>query len=60
MELSDKLAPWKKQYIRANHSKFITKELIKAVMLSLKLGNQFLKTKTRDSKMKYNKERIYV
>ena len=55
MEISDKFASLKKEYIRANHSKFVTKELSKAIMLRSKLRNQFLKTKTQESKMKYNK-----
>ena len=57
MEILDKFAPLKKKYIRANHSKFVTKELSKTIMLRSKLRNQFLKTKTQDSKMKYNKQR---
>ena len=36
-----------------NHSKFVTKELSKAIMLRSK----FLKTKTQESKLKYNKQR---
>ena len=47
MEILDKFALLKKKCIRANHSKFVTKEL----------GNQFPKIKTRVSKMKYNKQR---
>ena len=57
MEILDKFAPLKKNYIRANHSKFVTKELSKAIMLRSKLRNQFLKTKTQESKLKYNKQR---
>ena len=58
MEILDKFAPLKKKYIRANHSKFVTKEPSKAIMLKLKLRNQFLKTKTQEPKMKHNKQRI--
>ena len=57
MEILDKFTPLKKKYIRANHSKFVTKELSKAIMLRSKLRNQFLKTKTQESKMKNNKQR---
>ena len=57
IEILDEFAPLKKKYIRANHSKFATKELSKAVMSRSKLTNQFLKTKTQNSKMKYNKWR---
>ena len=55
MEILDKCAPLKKKCIKANHSKFVTKELSKATMLRSKLRNQFLKAKTQKSKMKYNK-----
>ena len=57
IEILDKLAPLKKKYIRANHSKFVTKEIRKAIMLRSKLRNQLLKTKSQESKMKYNKQR---
>ena len=57
MEILDKFAPLKKKYIRANHSKFVTKEHSKAIVLRSKLRNQFLKTKTQESKLKYNKQR---
>ena len=57
IEILDEFAPSEKKYIRANHSKFVPKELSKAIMLRSKLRNQFLKTKTKESKMKYNKQR---
>ena len=37
MELLNKVAPLKTRYLRANSSKFITKELSKAIMLRTKL-----------------------
>ena len=57
MKILDKLTPLKKKYIRAHHGKFVTEELSKAIMLRSKLRNQFLKTKTQEPKMKYNKQR---
>ena len=57
MEISDTCASLKEEYIRANHSKYVTKEHNKAIMLRPKLRNQFLKTKTQESKMKHNKQR---
>ena len=57
MELLNKVAPQKNKYLRANYSKFMTKELSKAIMLRTKLRNQFLKTRTSEAKLKYNKER---
>ena len=50
-------APVKKKYLRANHSKFINKELSKAVMLRTKLRNKFLKEKTTETRSGYNKQR---
>ena len=59
IEILDKFAPLQKKYIRANHSKFVTKELSRAIMLRSKLRNQFLKTKSQESKMKFKKQRKY-
>ena len=55
MQVLDKFAPLKKKYIRANLSKFVN--LVKVSMLRSKLRNQFLKTKTEESEVKYNKQR---
>lgn len=54
MEILDKFAPSKIKYLRANHSKLnTTKELNKAIIiLTIKLRNQFLKTKTHQSRLK--------
>ena len=57
MELLNKIAPLKTKFLRANHSKFVTKEVIKAIMLRTKLRNKFLKKKTLESRTKYNKQR---
>ena len=57
MELLNKVAPQKTKYLRANYSKFMTKELSKAIMLRTKLRNQFLKTRASEAKLKYNKQR---
>ena len=50
-------APLKKKYLRANHSKFISKELSKEIMLRSKLRNKFLKDKTDEARTKYRKQR---
>ena len=50
-------APLKKKYLRANHSKFICKELNKEIMLRSKLRNKFLKDKTDEARTKYRKQR---
>ena len=49
--------PAKKKYLLANHSKFVNKELSKAMMLRTKLCNKFLKQKTRETRSVYNKQR---
>ena len=37
-----------KKYLRVNHSKFVNKEVSKAMMLSTKLRNKFLKQQKLD------------
>ena len=39
----------KKKYLRANHSRFVNKELNKAIMQRSRLRNAYLKDKTWDS-----------
>ena len=41
----------------ANHSKFVTKEFNKAIMLGSKLRKMFLKDRTEESRCKCKKER---
>ena len=60
IKILDKSAPSKKKNIRANYSKLFPKELSKAIMFRLKWRNQFSKTKTQESKMKYISKQIYV
>ena len=57
MELLNKIAPLKTKFLRANRSKFVTKEVSKAIMLRTKLRNKFFKKKTLESRAKYNKQR---
>ena len=47
----------KTKYLWANHSSFISKDLSKAIMHRTKLRNQFLKLKTHESRLRYNKQR---
>ena len=49
-------APVKKKYLRANHSKFVNKELSKAMMLRTKLRNKFLKKQQKLDRRTTNKE----
>ena len=53
----EKHAPLKKKYLRATHSKFVPKELSKAIMLMSKLRKRFLKDRTEESRCKYKKQR---
>ena len=57
MELLKKVAALKTKFLRTNHSKFVTKDLSKAIMLRTKLRNQFLKKRTLQARTKYNKQR---
>ena len=57
MEVLNKVAPQKTKFLRANHSKFVTKDVSKAIMLRTKLRNQFLKMKTLEARTKYNRQR---
>ena len=47
----------RKKYLCANHSKFVNKELSKAIMQRTKLHNKFLKQKTTETRLAYNKQR---
>ena len=49
MEPLNNVAPLKTKSLRANYSKFMTKELSKTIMLRTKLRNQFLKIRTSRS-----------
>ena len=55
----DKIAPWKKKYVRGNHSPFMNKALSKAIMVRTKLGNTFLKNRSEENKKNYNMPRNY-
>ena len=56
LNVLNKLAPLKK-YLRANHSRFVNRELNKAIMQRSRLRNEYLKLKTRTAKIAYNKQR---
>ena len=57
MYVLNELAPLKKKYLRASHSRFINRELNKAIVQRLKLRNEYLKLKTRVARIAYNKQR---
>ena len=53
----NKFAPLKKKYLRANHSRFVNKELNKAIMQRSRFCNVYLKDKTRAARIAYKKQR---
>ena len=53
MGMLDELSPFKNKYLRARHSKYVTKERLKGMILR----NQFLEAKTNETRMKSNKQR---
>ena len=55
----DKLAPWKKKYVRGNYSSFMNKALSKAIMVRTKLRNTFLKNRIEENKKNCNMQRNY-
>ena len=57
MDLLNKVAPLKTKFLRTNHSKFVTKDLSKAIMLRTKLISQFSKKRTLEPRTKHNKQR---
>ena len=57
LNASNSFEPAKKKYLRANHSKFVNKELSIAMMLRTKLRNKFLKQKAKETRSAYNKQR---
>ena len=60
MELLNKVSPLKTKFLRANHSKFVTKVVSRAIMLRTKLRNRFLKKRTLEARTKCNKQNICV
>ena len=52
-----KYASLKKEYLRVNQSNFVIKELSKAIINRSRLRNEFLKNRSVESRMKYNKQR---
>jgi hypothetical protein len=57
LKVLNRHAPQKQRYVRSNQSKFMDKELNKAVMKRSRLRNKFIKEKTQASKEAYTKQR---
>ena len=56
---SDKHAAKKMKYIRSNNCNFMIKELRKAIMNRPKLINKFLKSRNKESKKRFNRQRNF-
>ena len=55
-KILDNHAPLKKKYVRGNHSPFMNKSLSKAIMVRTRLRNTFLKNRSEENKINYNKQ----
>ena len=55
----DKHAPKKMKYILSKNCNFITKELRKAIVNRSKLRNKFLKTRNKEPKERFNRQRSF-
>ena len=53
------LVPLKKRHVRHNQAPFMNKQLSKAIMKRSKLRNEFLRKKSKESKLAYNKQRNF-
>ena len=56
-KILDNHAPLKKNYVRGNHSPFMNKSLSKAIMVRTRLRNIFLKNRSEENKINFNKQR---
>ena len=57
LKVLDKQAPRKQKSIRANNSNYIKEALRKEIMHRPRLHNKFLRERTKESKVAYNKQR---
>lgn len=56
-EVLDKIVAIKQKYFRSNHSPFLDKQVLKAIMDRSRLQNKFLKSRKIIDKLAYNKQR---
>ena len=59
LNIFDKHALIKQKYLRASEVSFMTKELHKRVMKRSRLRNNFLRTKSQENRLKYNKQQNF-
>ena len=57
IDILNSFAPAKNKFVRANQMPFITKELSKEIMKRSRLGKNFLRKKTEETRKLYVKER---
>ena len=55
----NKRAPLKRKYINANHAEYMDKELIQALMKRSKLRNDYLKHRSEEYRLAYQKQRNF-
>ena len=59
IEVLNNHAPMKQKYLRANHGRFMTKNLHKAIMKRSRLRNKFLSDRTEKSRKEYKKQQNF-
>ena len=59
-KILDNHATLKKKYVRGNHSSFMNKSFSKAILVRTRLRNNFLKNRSEENKINYNKQRSLV
>ena len=55
----DKVAPLKQKYVRSNHSSFLNKETLKAIMNTTRFRNKFLRSRSTEDRSAYNQQRHF-
>ena len=53
----DKVAPLKQKYVRSNHSPFLNKEILKAIMNRTRLRKKFLRSRSTEDRSAFNQQR---
>ena len=56
LNVLNKFAPLQKKFLGVNHSHFVKKELIKAIIQRSRLRNEYLEDRTRTGKIAYKKQ----
>ena len=59
MDVVNKHAPLKRKFIRANHAKYMDKELSQAIIKRSKLRNVYLKHRSEENRLAQKKQRNF-